>query len=171
MNEADYKPAAPRPSGQRQVERRLAAILGADIKGYSALMALNEEDTHARVGAELDRVFHQIEKAHGRVFTFAGDGLMAEFPSAVEALKCALRIQAEMGKRNANLPPGTRIDFRIGINSGEIVLQKGRTGGHAVNIAARLEQLAAPGGICLSDAVFEQVRRVVAADYAFVGEH
>jgi adenylate cyclase len=105
---------------------------------YSSLMERNEEETHRRVGAELDRFRREIEKSHGRVFSFAGDGLMAEFPSAVEALKCGLRVQAESGKRNASLPAGQQIKFRIGINSGEIILQNRRTGGTAVNIAARL---------------------------------
>jgi adenylate cyclase len=138
--------------------------------GYSLLMARSEEDTHRRVGVELDRVIREIEKSHGRVFSFGGDGLMAEFPSAVEALKCALRIQADAGKRNGNLSPEECILFRIGINSGEIVLQQERAGGNAINIAARLEGIAEPGGIALSDAVFQQVRRVVSAGYAFYGE-
>ena len=168
----DYHSAAAGPgSGRRRLERRLAAILGADILGYSALMERNEEETHRRVGAELDRFRREIEKSHGRVFSFAGDGLMAEFPSAVEALKCALRVQAEAGKRNVKLRASEWILFRIGINSGELVLQKGRTGGTAVNIAARLEQIAEPGGICLSGSVFEQVRRIVIASYGFLGEH
>src|SRR6266581_9007298 len=89
--------------------------------------------------AKLERFRREIEKSHGRVFSFAGDGLMAEFPSAVEALKCGLRVQAEAGKRNARLPADQQIRFRIGINSGELVVQRGRTGGTAVNIAARLE--------------------------------
>jgi TolB-like protein/class 3 adenylate cyclase/tetratricopeptide (TPR) repeat protein len=159
-----------RGSSPRRLERRLAAILGADIMSYSALMERNEEETHERVGAELERFRHEIEKSDGRVFAFAGDGLMAEFPSAVEALKCSLRVQAESSKRNAALPVDQRIIFRIGINSGELVLQRGRTGGTAVNIAARLEQIAEPGGICLSGSVFEQVRRIVAASYEFLGE-
>jgi len=167
----DYNLSAPGPSsGRRRLQRRLAAILGADIMGYSALMERDEEETHSRVGAELDRFRREIEKSHGRVFSFAGDGLMAEFPSAVEALKCALRVQAEAGKRNARVPAGQQIIFRIGINSGEIILQNRRTGGTAVNIAARLEQISEPGGICLSGAVFEQVRRVVTANYEYLGE-
>jgi len=167
----DYRLAAPGRGTERQrVERRLAAILGADVMGYSALMERNEEETHHRVGAELDRFRREIERSHGRIFSFAGDGLMAEFPSAVEALKCSLRVQADSSKRNAGLPADLRIIFRIGLNSGELVLQKGRTGGTAVNIAARLEQIAEAGGICLSGAVFEQVRRIVGISYEFLGE-
>src|SRR6516225_5287241 len=153
----DYSLAAPGSgSGRQRIERRLAAILGADIMGYSALMERNEEETHRRVGAELDRFRREVEKSHGRVFSFAGDGLLAEFPSAVEALKCALRVQAEAAKHNAKLPTSERILFRIGLNSGELLQQKGRIGGTAVNIAARLEQIAEPGGISLSSSVFEQ---------------
>lgn len=171
MIRGDYsRPETTRATPGRQVERRLAAILGADVMGYSAMMARAEDDTHDRVGAELDRIFDEIEKNHGRVFTFAGDGLMAEFPSAVEALKCALRIQADTAKRNTGLPADKRISFRIGINSGEIVVRNARTGGNAVNIAARLEAIAEPGGIALSEAVFQQARHAVAAGYAYYGE-
>jgi TolB-like protein/Tfp pilus assembly protein PilF len=116
-------------------------------------------------------VIREIEKSHGRVFTVAGDGLMAEFPSAVEALKCALKIQADAARRNARLPQDQHIMFRIGINSGEIMLRDDRTGGNTVNVAARLESIAEPGGVCLSGAVFEQVRRVVVTTaYEYTGE-
>lgn len=172
MIRGDYRPSVPRQVGsRRKVQRRLAAVLGADIGGYSALMGQAEEEAHRRVGAELDRVFREIEKSHGRVFTFAGDGLMAEFPSAIEALKCALRIHADTARRNARLPPDQWLRFRVGINSGEILLQENRTGGTAVNIAARLEALAEPGAVCMSAAVFEQVRRTVAASYEPLGQH
>jgi TolB-like protein len=133
-------------------------------------MGRAEEETHRRVGAELERVSREIEKSHGRTFFFAGDGLMAEFPSAIEALKCALRVHADTARRNARLPPDQWLQFRVGINSGEIMLQADRTGGTAVNVAARLEALAEPGGVCMSAAVFEQVRRTVAAPYEPLGE-
>jgi class 3 adenylate cyclase/TolB-like protein len=157
-------------SNRRSVRRRLAAILGADIRGYSTLMGANEEDTHRRVNAAMDRLLREIRKSHGRVISHSGDGLMAEFPSAVDALKCALRVQADSGKRNARLPAEQRIDFRIGINSGEVVLQKGRAGGNAVNIAARLEQIADPGGIFISGTVFEQVGSIISIPYEPAGE-
>jgi TolB-like protein len=144
--------------------------MGIDIVGYSVLMSRDEEETHRRVGAEMDRVSREIDRSHGRVFSFAGDGLMAEFPSAVEALKCGLRIQRDLAKRSASLSPDQRIVFRLGINSGEIVLQQDRIGGTAVNIAARLEAIADPGGIALSDVVYQQVRRVVSAGYTYFGE-
>jgi TolB-like protein/Tfp pilus assembly protein PilF len=116
-------------------------------------------------------MIHEIEKHYGRVFSFGGDGVMAEFPSAVEALKCGLRIQADSGRRNAKKPDEERIEFRIGINAGEILIQGERLGGNAINIAARLEGIADPGGIALSDLVYQQVRRVVAAGYTYSGEH
>ena len=164
------RPKTGRPAGGGRVERRLAAVMGADIAGYSALMSRAEEETHRRVGVELDRFLREIEKRHGRVFALTGDGVMAEFPSAVEALKCALRVQADVALRNARLPPDRHIQFRIGLNSGEIMVQQDRTGGNAVNVAARLEGIAEPGGIALSDAVYQQVRRVVSVGYTFFGE-
>ena len=175
MIKADYQSPRPsrlpaRQSGRRQVERRLAAVMAADIAGYSAMMGGNEEATHRRVGEGFGRVFKEIEKCRGRVFTFAGDGIMAEFPSAVEALKCALRVQADIARRNARRPVDQRFQYRIGINSGEIMIQENRTGGTALNIAARLEQIAEPGGVCLSSVVFDQVKRVVAADYVPMGD-
>lgn len=160
----------PRPGPKQRVERRLAAILYADIAGYSALMGRSEEGTHRRVGAEFERVTREVVRQHGRTFGIAGDGLMAEFPSAVEAVRCALRIQAASARRNAKLPQGEWLLFRIGVNSGEIMLQDGRTGGTAVNVAARLQALAEPGGLCLSAAVYDQVRHAVPASYEPVGE-
>src|SRR4029077_19462211 len=133
-------------------------------------MASQEEATHRRVGAAMEQLARRVAKSHGRVFALAGDGLMAEFPSAVEALKCALRVQVHNAKQNARSVPDQQIEYRIGIHSGEIVSQKGRAGGHAVNIAARLEQIADPGGILISHAVFEQVGHVVTTTYEKMGE-
>lgn len=157
-------------AGRRRISRQLAAILGADIRNYSLLMAAAEEATHRRVNTALDRLVREIHRSHGHIFSHAGDGLMAEFPSAVEALKCALRVQADAGKRNARVPPEQRIEYRMGINSGEIMLQHGRAGGNAINIAARLEQIADPSGIFISASVFEQVSNVVATKFEAVGE-
>jgi adenylate cyclase len=155
---------------QRRVVRRLAAILSADIRGYSTLMANDEEHTHRRVGSEMDRLRKEIERSKGRVFSWAGDGLMAEFPSSVQALQCAFRVQASITKRNARIPESRRIMFRIGINVGEVIAIGDRAGGNTVNVAARLEQAAEPGGILLSAAVFDQVKAIVAADYEWAGE-
>ena len=153
-----------------RLQRRLAAVLSLDVKGYSLLMARDEEDAHGRVGVALADVVRQVQRCDGRVFSFSGDGLMAEFASSVTALTCALRLQAGAARRNAKLEAARRIEYRIGINSGDIVDQDGRMGGDAVNVAARLEQLAKPGSIYLSQAVYEQVVRIVAADYSHIGE-
>ncbi len=160
----------PARAPRRVSERRLAAILAADITRYSAMMAEREEETHRRVLAEIDRLEREVARSHGAVFATAGDGLMAEFPSAVEAVKCALRIQADAARRNVRLPPGQRIEYRIGINAGEIMVGGGRHGGHAINVAARLEALAEPGGILLSGAVFDQAGPLVTAHYERLGE-
>ena len=175
MNKGDYQTTVPaaqtgRPPMGGPVERRLAAVMAADIVGYSTMMGHDEDDTHRRVGRGFGRVFKEIEKSQGRVFTFAGDGIMAEFPSAVKALTCALRMHADIARRNAKQPEERRIHYRIGINSGEIMIQGDRTGGTAVNIAARLEPLAQPGGICLSGVMLDQVKRIVPLDYLPMGE-
>lgn len=170
MVTGDNRPDTPARGSGQKIVRRLAAVLAWDIVGYSAMMGRNEEGTHRRVGVEVNRLAREIERAKGRIFSFAGDGLMAEFPSAVEALKCALRIRTESRKRNARLPTNERIRFRIGINSGEIIVHNGRTGGNAVNVAARLEQAADPDSIYLSRAVYDQVNRMVPVDYIWVGE-
>ncbi len=152
------------------MERRLAAIFAADVLGYSRLMGEAEEATHHRVGDELSRVRREVDRSGGRVFSVAGDGVMAEFPSAVQALKCAMRVQAESGRRSAMVAEGTeQIMFRIGLHVGEVVVEGERIGGTTVNVAARLEALAEPGGITLSETVLNQVRRAVAADYQFLG--
>ena len=151
-------------------QRRLAAILAIDVTRYSAMMSEQEEGTYRRVLAEMDRVQREIGRSYGTVFFIAGDGLMAEFPSAVEAVKCALRVQADAARRNPRLPPNQRIEYRIGINAGEIMVRGGRHGGHAINVAARLEALAEPGGILLSGAVFDQAAPLVTANYERLGE-
>jgi TolB-like protein len=133
-------------------------------------MGRNEESTHLRVNADIDRVVREINRWQGRVLSFAGDGLMAEFPSAVDALRCALRIQAESGRKNSKFEPDERIVYRVGLNSGEVVVQGDRTGGNAVNVAARLQELAEPGGICLSASAYDQVRGIVSADFVWSGE-
>jgi TolB-like protein/class 3 adenylate cyclase/Tfp pilus assembly protein PilF len=153
-----------------RLRRRLAAILALDVKGYSLLMGVDEASTHGRVGTTLAAALRQIEQHNGRVFSFAGDSLMAEFPSAVKALHCALRIQAANSRRNAQQPSGRRIEYRIGVNAGDVLDHGGRIGGDAVNVAARLEQIAEPGSIFLTRGVFEQVGRIVPGDYTYIGE-
>jgi adenylate cyclase len=172
MVKVDYRTTKPpRVRRKGKIERRLAAILAADIRGYSALIGSDEEDAHRRVGSDITRVMKEIERSQGRIFTFAGDGLVAEFPSAVAALRCAQRIQGDTTRRNARQSPERWIAYRIGINSGEIMVEGERTGGNAVNIAVRLEQLAEPGGIHISRAVYDQVKGVIPAEYVPLGQH
>ena len=154
------------PGSVDGIERRLAALLALDVVNYSRLMARDEEDTHQRIGHVLERIAALIGAAQGRIISFNGDGFTAEIPSAVEALRCAFRIQAEAAKRNADVAPDRHITLRIGINSGDVVVQAGRVGGDALNIAARLEQIAEPGGICMS----ARVRDDVAGKIGFVAE-
>src|SRR5215831_15776863 len=142
------------------MERKLAAILAADVVGYSRLMAENEADTFDRLRAHRKELFEpEIAKRHGRIFKLMGDGLLAEFGSVVDAVECAAVLQREMAKRNEGLPNDRRIDMRMGIHVGD-----------AVNVAARLEQLAEPGGICVSRAVMEQVKQKVRLGFELRGE-
>jgi adenylate cyclase len=139
--------------------RRLAAIFAADVAGYSRLMGIDEEGTHARVMAHLREVFsRKIEQHSGRMVKSTGDGLLAEFPSVVEAVLCAVEVQCAMSLRNAGVAADRRVAFRIGINVGDVIAEPEDIFGDGVNIAARLEGLAEPNGICISRAVHEQVR-------------
>jgi adenylate cyclase len=141
-----------------RVERRLAAILAADIAGYSRLMAADEEGTHKRVKALFrELVDPKITEHRGRIVKNTGDGMLVEFSSAVNAVRCAVEIQRAMIARNAEMIPNPGIVFRIGINVGDVIVEPGDIFGDGVNIAARLEQLAEPGGICISRAVREHV--------------
>ena len=145
-------------SGGR-VERRLAAILAVDVADYSRLMGADEEGTLAALKAirrELGDL--KIAEHHGRIVKTTGDGLLVEFASVVDAVRCAVEVQREMVARNAAAPAERRIEFRMGINVGDIIIEDGDIFGDGVNIAARLEALAAPGGIRLSAAAHEQVR-------------
>jgi adenylate cyclase len=131
--------------------RRLAAILAADVAGYSRLMGADEEGTHERLKAHLvELVDPKIGEHHGRIVKNTGDGLLAEFASVVDALRCAAEVQAGMTERNASAPADQRIEFRIGIHQGDVVVEDHDIFGDAVNVAARLEGLAEPGGICVS---------------------
>src|SRR3984893_18640800 len=145
--------------GEGRVERRLAAILAVDVAGYSRLMGADEEGTHERLKAHFAELVHpKVAEHRGRVVKNTGDGLLSEFPSVVDAVRCALEVQREMIARNAATPAGHRIEFRMGINVGDIIIEASDIYGDGVNIAARLEALAEPGGVCLSAAAHEQVR-------------
>jgi adenylate cyclase len=139
--------------------RRLAAILAVDVAGYSRLIGEDEEGTLAALRAVRRELSDpKIVEHRGRIVKTTGDGLLAEFASVVDAVRCAVQVQREMVARNAAAPAERRIEFRMGINVGDIIIEDGDIFGDGVNIAARLEALAEPGGICLSAAAHEQVR-------------
>jgi len=139
--------------------RRLAAILAADVVGYSRLMGADEEGTHERLKAHLrELVDPKVGEHRGRIVKNTGDGLLAEFPSVVDAVCCAVEVQRGMIDRNADAPEDKRIDFRMGVNLGDVIVEPEDIFGDGVNIAARLEALAEPGGICISRVVRDQIR-------------
>src|SRR5205809_1843158 len=147
------------PPGRDRVKRRLTAILAADVAGYSRLTGLDEEGTHAQLQDHLRSVVDpKIAEHRGRVVKNTGDGLLAEFSSVVDAVRCAVDVQRGMAERNTDVPQEKRIEFRIGINVGDVMIDRGDIFGDGVNVAARLEGLAEPGGICLSDDAHRQVR-------------
>ena len=148
------------------MERRLAAVLAADVAGYSRLMGINEEGMLARLkAARKTLVDPTIAKHRGRIVKTTGDGMLVEFSSAVDAVRSAVEVQSGMAEHNAALPQGHRIEFRMGIHVGDIIIDDNDIFGDGVNIAARLEGIAEPGGICISDDAQRQVRGKV--DIAF----
>jgi adenylate cyclase len=139
--------------------RRLAAILAADVAGYSRLMGLDEEGTHRRYTSHLrELITPKIKQHRGRIVKSTGDGMLAEFPSVVDAVLCAVEVQCGMGSRNTDVEEDKRVVFRIGINVSDVIAEPGDIFGDGVNIAARLEGLAEPNGICISQAVHDQIR-------------
>ena len=142
-----------------RVERKLAAILAADVAGYSRLMGADEEGTLARLKAHRRGLIDpKIAEYRGRIVKTTGDGMLVEFASPVEAVRCAGEIQKAMRQREGSLPEDQRIEIRVGINLGDVIIDEDDVYGDGVNIAARLEALADPGGVMISGAVFEQVR-------------
>src|SRR5262245_53636204 len=140
-----------RPLATERVERRLTAILAADVVGYSRLSGLDEEGTHAQLKDHLGSLVDpKITEHRGRIVKHTGDGLLAEFGSVVDAVRCAVDVQRKMTERNAAIPKEKRLEFRIGINLGDIITDRGDIFGDGVNVAARLESIAKPGGICIS---------------------
>ncbi len=152
------------------LDRRLAAVLSADAVGYSRLMGDDDEATVRTLQAHHDRIERLIDTFRGRVVDAPGDNLLAEFPSAIGSVRCALEIQRALALENETLADGRRMRFRIGIHLGDVVVQGSRIYGDGVNVAARLEALAAPGAICLSDAVYQQVRRRLELPITDLGE-
>ena len=157
---------------EERVQRRLAAILCADAVGYSRLMGVDEERTLAVLkGHRRELIDPLIEQHRGRIFKTTGDGMLIEFASVVDAVRCAVVVQQGMEDRNANLPESDSIRFRIGINVGDVMVDEGDMFGDGVNVAARIEALAAPGGICVSASVREQVGEKLPIRFADLGEH
>src|SRR5215468_4364713 len=150
-----------------RVERRLAAILAADVVSYSRLMHHDEEATHAKLTALLaDGVAHAISKHGGRIVKNTGDGFLAEFPSAVEAVRAAVQFQTRIRKLTVADAADGRIGFRIGINVGDVIVEPHDVFGDGVNIAARLESIAEPGCICNSSSAYDHVRGKVGVEFA-----
>jgi len=151
------------------MKRKIAAIFAADIAGYSRLVAEDEEETLRRLASYREVIDDFIAKANGRIFNTAGDAVLAEFPSAVDAVRCAIDIQESLRTRNMAYPPSRQMSFRIGITIGDVVERDGDLLGDGVNIAARLEGLAEVGGICISRAVHEQVANKLSVQFADIG--
>jgi adenylate cyclase len=152
------------------VERKLAAILSADVVGYSRLMAEDEAATIRTLSDYREAVAMLVRQRRGRVVDAPGDNLLAEFPTALDAVRCAVEVQAVLGARNASLPPERRMEFRIGIHMGDVAVEEDRLYGDGVNIAARLEGLAEAGGVCISATVHEQVRNKLDVGYTDLGD-
>src|SRR5438094_277257 len=151
---------------KQPVERRLAAILAADVAGYSRLMGADEEGTHERLKAlRRELVDPKIAEHHGRIVKTTGDGMLVEFASVVDAVRCAVAVQQAMAERDTGVAVESRIELRIGINLGDVIVEGDDLYGDGVNVAARLETLADPGGICVSRVVRDQVRDKL--DFAF----
>ncbi len=156
---------------EQRVERRLAAILAADVAGYSRLMGVDEEGTLARLNAHRREFLEPtVAEYRGRIVKRTGDGILVEFGSAVDATRCAIQTQRGMAQRNADVPPDQRIEIRIGIHVGDIIIEEGDIFGDGVNIAARLEGIAERGGISISDDTFRQVRGKLDAAFDDAGE-
>lgn len=150
-------------------ERKLTTILSADVAGYSRLMEADEPGTLARLKAYREAMVEKIGGHRGRLVNTAGDSVLAEFASVVNAVDCAARIQRDLAERNAALPEDRRMLFRIGINLGDVMVDGGDLFGEGVNIAARLQALAEPGGVLISGPVFEQVRNKLSLGFDYIG--
>lgn len=154
-----------------KITRKLRAILSADVKGYSILMADDEVHTIETLKKYRDLMSDLIQQHSGRVVDNPGDNLLAEFSSAVDAVDCAVEIQNKLKKENAKFVEDKRLQFRIGVNIGDVVHDDGRIYGSGVNIAARIEAIADPGGICISRNTYNQVKDKLDFGFEYIGEH
>ena len=153
------------------MERKLAAIFSADVQGYSRLMGEDEEGTVQTLAAYREMMASLIQQHRGRVVDSPGDNLLAEFANVVDAVQCAVAVQQELKVRNAELPAPRKMEFRIGINLGDVLVEGERLYGDGVNIAAHMEGLTEGGGICLSGTAYDQVKNKLALGYVPLGEH
>ena len=153
------------------MERRLSAIMAADVVGYSRLMGEDEDGTLIALKAHREELIDPtVSEHHGRIVKLMGDGALVEFPSVTEAVQCAIEVQKGMMTRNAGVPEDKRIQFRIGVNLGDIIVEGDDIYGDGVNVAARLETLAAPNGICISDVVHQSVEGKLGVSFEDLGE-
>ena len=154
-----------------QYKRKLSAILNADVKGYSRLMGEDEESTVHTLKAYRELFSDHTRHHRGRVVDSPGDNILAEFESVVDAVRCGLEIQKDLSDKNNRLPKERRMEFRIGINLGDVIHEEGRIYGDGVNVAARIESLADPGGICLSRSAYDQIKGKLKVGFEYLGEH
>src|SRR5499426_4754344 len=174
-NAGHFRPSAPERAGGKVMDdkssmsRRLAAILAADIAGYSRLMGEDEATTVRDLKGHQAVILPLVGRYGGRIIDTAGDGILAEFPSVINATECAIEIQTIMATRNQEVRPSRRMQFRIGINLGDVTHDETRIYGDGINVAARLEGIAEPGGICISRQVFDQVSRALEANFQALG--
>ena len=156
---------------QDRTKRKLTAILSADVAGFSRLMEKDEEWTIKSLEENKQLISEYIEEYEGRVVDAPGDNLLAEFNSVTNAVECAVKIQEKLKTNNSMLPENQRMEFRIGVNLGEVVEEDGRIYGNGVNIAARLEGLTEPGGVCISRKAYDHVKMSLDLGYEYLGEH
>src|SRR5210317_399591 len=151
-------------------KRKLTAILSADVKGYSRLMGEDDEATVRTITAYRKVIAEVVQKYRGRVVDSPGDNILAEFASVIDAVSSSVEIQEELRIRNAELPEDRKMEFRIGVNLGDVIHEEDRIYGDGVNVAARVESLADPGGICVSGTVFDQIESKLPLGYEYLGE-
>jgi len=161
---------AVRTMREDNITRKLAAILYTDVAGYSRLTGIDEEATHRALSVSLDAITTTIEDHGGKVLHYAGDAILAEFASAVVAVTCAIDIQRDLAARNHGVSEDRKLQFRIGVNLGDVIADRGELYGNGVNVAARLESLADVGGICISRKVLHEVRDKLEVGFESLGD-
>ena len=153
-----------------KTRRKLTAVVHADVKGYSRLMGEDDEYTVKTLAFHRKEMYRLVKIHKGHVRDTAGDGFLVEFPSVVDAVKFSVEFQREMKKRNVDIPDNRKMEFRIGVNIGDVIHDGATIHGDGVNVAARLEGLADPGGICISVAAFEQVKKKLDVGFQYIGD-